>query len=341
MSFLLQSSDYKKVLAFASSIQANQKNPLQHLLISLKESFGYHYLSLLVNDSLFQAKTIFCLHHAIIEELPNDFSDCFFLNNHNLFDRTIICSIDEFIPYHAYKNTDYNHRFLEKNQLSHHLFLPLKAGNKGIAVLGIHKTREDDDFTAREKQIFLSAHDLINASLAKTFEIKKLKSSNSLLKQSLHTMSVGILVLDSQYSLLYCNEKAKEYKFDLTTLRQLLQEQIATKNRPDHQEFDLSYQPFLLKIKTVYNSMKKEGYLISIYPQNEQKQTAIFDTCLQLGLSKREAEIIELILNGDSNDAIAKKLFVSINTVKTHIKNIFNKLGVNNRTAIMNKVKQS
>jgi LuxR family maltose regulon positive regulatory protein len=50
-------------------------------------------------------------------------------------------------------------------------------------------------------------------------------------------------------------------------------------------------------------------------------------------LSQRELEILRLIAAGQSNSVIARKLHVTENTIKWHIKNIFLKLGVNNRTA--------
>ena len=46
-------------------------------------------------------------------------------------------------------------------------------------------------------------------------------------------------------------------------------------------------------------------------------------------LSKREVEIIGLIKNGDSSSQIAQKLFVSYETIKSHKKNIYLKLGIN------------
>ena len=42
----------------------------------------------------------------------------------------------------------------------------------------------------------------------------------------------------------------------------------------------------------------------------------------KLGLSKREPEVLELLAQGFSNQEIADKLFVSLNTAKTHISNI-------------------
>ena len=50
-------------------------------------------------------------------------------------------------------------------------------------------------------------------------------------------------------------------------------------------------------------------------------------------LSSREIQILEWMARGDSNAAIGSHLLISENTVKWHIKNVFAKLGVNNRTA--------
>ena len=50
-------------------------------------------------------------------------------------------------------------------------------------------------------------------------------------------------------------------------------------------------------------------------------------------LHRRELQIVELLARGKSNADIRELLFISENTVKWHIKNIFAKLGVNNRTA--------
>lgn len=53
---------------------------------------------------------------------------------------------------------------------------------------------------------------------------------------------------------------------------------------------------------------------------------------LKVNLSNRESEVLRLLTEGYTNAQISELLFVSLNTVKTHINNIFNKLGVNDRT---------
>lgn len=49
-------------------------------------------------------------------------------------------------------------------------------------------------------------------------------------------------------------------------------------------------------------------------------------------LTDRELEILQLIVTGGSNAAIAEKLFITVGTVKTHVRNILNKLSASDRT---------
>lgn len=50
-------------------------------------------------------------------------------------------------------------------------------------------------------------------------------------------------------------------------------------------------------------------------------------------LTAREAEVLELVAHGMTNKEIARRLVVSTGTVRTHLENIFEKLGVHTRTA--------
>jgi len=52
----------------------------------------------------------------------------------------------------------------------------------------------------------------------------------------------------------------------------------------------------------------------------------------ELGVTRRELEILELIAKGMSNREIADALFVSENTVKTHSSRLFDKLSAKRRT---------
>ena len=64
----------------------------------------------------------------------------------------------------------------------------------------------------------------------------------------------------------------------------------------------------------------------SNWNKNGVKNTKIIED-----LTQREKEILKLVSLGDSNAQIAKKLFIREITVKTHLNNIFRKIGVDNR----------
>ena len=61
---------------------------------------------------------------------------------------------------------------------------------------------------------------------------------------------------------------------------------------------------------------------------------------LKSGISKREWEVLSLMSEGLSNQEIAERLFVSLNTIKTHSSNLFEKLDVKRRTQAIEKGKR-
>jgi DNA-binding NarL/FixJ family response regulator len=50
-----------------------------------------------------------------------------------------------------------------------------------------------------------------------------------------------------------------------------------------------------------------------------------------VGLSARESELLPLLAEGLKNNEIAEALYLSVNTVKTHLKDLYRKLGASNR----------
>jgi DNA-binding NarL/FixJ family response regulator len=58
-------------------------------------------------------------------------------------------------------------------------------------------------------------------------------------------------------------------------------------------------------------------------------------------LSKRETQILELVVEGKSRSQIAKELFIDLETVRSHIKNIYLKLDVNSRADAIKTAKEN
>lgn len=78
---------------------------------------------------------------------------------------------------------------------------------------------------------------------------------------------------------------------------------------------------------------KKEVVVVKEVPVPAIQPFALNEQRLRdLGITRRELEILELIAQGLSNREIADKLFVSENTVKTHSSHLFDKLSARRRT---------
>lgn len=60
----------------------------------------------------------------------------------------------------------------------------------------------------------------------------------------------------------------------------------------------------------------------------------------RLSLSSREVELLAQLATGATNKQLAKSLFISEATVKTHLVHIYQKLGVTNRTAAINMARE-
>jgi LuxR family maltose regulon positive regulatory protein len=82
------------------------------------------------------------------------------------------------------------------------------------------------------------------------------------------------------------------------------------------------------------------GRLLAAFPDVDTVQPKRSPSEIIEPLSARELEVLGLIAEGYSNQEIAAKLYLSLNTVKVHSSNIYGKLGVNKRTQAVAKAKK-
>jgi DNA-binding CsgD family transcriptional regulator len=76
-------------------------------------------------------------------------------------------------------------------------------------------------------------------------------------------------------------------------------------------------------------------HLVQLYGRAAARRATRTDLC---GLTPREHEVMSLVAEGRMNQEIAQLLWLSPNTVRKHLENVFEKLGVTNRTAAVARV---
>lgn len=128
---------------------------------------------------------------------------------------------------------------------------------------------------------------------------------------------------------------------DESRSRQALVEALAIAQPEGYQRIFLDEgQPMAALLRASLPHIESEaliGYvraLLYTIVQEQARQSAIINASPELivePLSEQEMRVLRLLSAGRSNPDIASELVISVNTVKTHLKNIYGKLGVNSR----------
>ncbi|MGB5505753.1 MAG: LuxR C-terminal-related transcriptional regulator, partial [Sulfurovum sp.] len=90
----------------------------------------------------------------------------------------------------------------------------------------------------------------------------------------------------------------------------------------------------------------KTSFQIILQPLYDRENNTFFTKCVRIDedmqlLTPQEKKIVKKMLEGLSYPEISAILGISINTLKTHMKNIFNKYNVNSKIELYNKLNAS
>lgn len=82
--------------------------------------------------------------------------------------------------------------------------------------------------------------------------------------------------------------------------------------------------------------LKNHAYLIKLSEMTSEEQISAKKRVAYFGnLTERESEIVGLLLKGRTYKMVAEELFLSENTVKTHIKNVYSKLNISSKAELI------
>lgn len=172
----------------------------------------------------------------------------------------------------------------------------------------------------------------------------------------------GILLINCELEVAYCNKEACDIINSLSSSNPLIEKSETNPNLP--KKLMDTCEQFLLTLKTgkvsdpplptlIFESEDQSLYYsCRILPLGLGEEEATNPYLLVLiekivhktnwektfKLSKREQEVIRLLLMGFTNKEIADKLFICTYTVEDHIKSIMRKLEVKNRLSLVLKV---
>lgn len=268
------------------------------------------------------------------------------------------------ISYDQMLSTEYYNDFLKPQKIHYKLIARLETieGLMGKIVL----TRPADSVHFSEKDIKLAqtlcpylAHALAINELR-----RKISLNDNLLSFIESDLSTGILLIDESMRLVYINQKAKELcrrlcgysgtdsdrRYVHPDLMEAFCKMIQYNGYRNGGTEIARRQRTLIgnngirisaHTKFIRNGAADSGeFYYMIYISESKNNLAIQNNNVRqtFQLSKREMDVMAHIFKGLKNSEIARALYVSEITIKKHIQKIYAKVGVKNRTSLMNKV---
>lgn len=186
---------------------------------------------------------------------------------------------------------------------------------------------------------------------------KRALSKNQNIESILYEkITFGIMIFDEQLELLRYNHLAvqrlekitgeREFSKMLAGFREILKQKIRSMER----NHDMVLQEivdgdYILEI-TIYKDLNDQNtletyYTVSLYSARWFRNFLLmsFDGTLEkFHLTPRERDIVNLVVRGKNSKEIAADMNISLNTERDHLKNIFRKMGVRNRSELIIKV---
>ncbi len=370
---ILEIDDVLRVNRFFRYINRHYDDFINSALGALNTLFGYRLTSYVVFDIKSDGSHYVSdigstsLNHEVLEKYKDYYYkvDVFwqeFKKKSHSSKNNYFFTITDFMTQDEFCKTEHG-KFLSDYNLNYYASITTGAvSNFPVYSLNVHRTNEEGDFSPKD----LALLELIGKAFIESYflYIQHITLSNavSLIRQFTDTFDYGFAIIDENRNIISNNSTYIFYasritnKKDIFSINEDLLEMLETRLGCSllyiKKDIILNFDTY--KVKLMPNSAITEKNIsrhlyISIFDNFTADLNAssnLRDLYSQNTVNindkgkftNREYEIIELMLQGCNNQEIANKLYISIFTVKTHIKNIFNKLDVSTRMAAIAKL---
>lgn len=277
----------------------------------------------------------------------------------------------ELIEHNDYINSDFYNTFLKPQSIYHVLVAGLMRHEKLVGLMGFHRPVGATPFSRRDitlttlaaPQIAAAAENLRSADVAKT----EAWIVDTLMEAIPYQ---GIAVLDEKLNVIYISDIARDLLSTRScSIGQRLRNPASksSHNNPDFTHFQPdSLGPVIncedqklipVKIRSQCKEMQRkstqstsihdldvtirridhglDGDRFILYFGAKTLDIMLQDRLVHFGLTNRETEVVRLVSAGMTNPEVACELEISIRTVQNHLRSVYEKVGVHNRTSLL------
>lgn len=339
----LSKNDYEKIMHFINNTYSDPSNISITVQSYLSDLFHFHQSLFWLADKQSNMYNLNFFNFA--DKFIWDYTETYMNKDlmhpkkqiKNVTNKQSILKVNETITPSSFIKSEYYH-FLKRHQIIDVMVVYLTDNNYIYGGIGFTRQTGDKPFTQKERHTLqtLSTHLL---HLVKTSMIlDEIEAENVFLRRKINE-NPGIIIVNGNQNITFYNDAAKKIIATIcpnTSVEEFFHNSFNSHLSEEENIIDMDgWKVKVIPLKMRQNPTSKK-YSIYLYPQEKKKSND-----LKALLSKRELEVFDLVLKGYTNEQISEELWISINTVKKHLRNMYEKLGVSNRTSLIYKLKET
>lgn len=255
----------------------------------------------------------------------------------------------DYMDYRQWQKNEHRADFLLPQGIYHLSCLQIMEGGNMVGEISLHRNKRQEDFSKEEMEILLLLHEHISSSFSR---IKLICQRDFLLDliKNVHLMeNLGFILMDKNFKVVNHNKAAaplvrlnghgqgifsilkEEFRSYLAKKTDLqLPGPLKTSHAPSRHG-DIKYR------SVVFTDSSGDPFLLAILDDAPGYGQSLCNL-KEFNITNREREIAQLILVGKTNSEICSQLFISENTLKTHVKQLYSKLNIKNRNQLIVKL---
>lgn len=213
----------------------------------------------------------------------------------------------------------------------------------------VYKEANQPDFSEEEMEQLKIYGDILTSRYALANSIYTANIAKSLNNALFDSMSIGFLCFDEKYQIIDSNEFATYFLYAVLNcpnmnearksfLRITKLDKIHLGNKEEivtYKNYNIALSEKYVMDSNQYAHLYYIGIITMVSRATNSGNSVKESFVQQHNLSMKEREILREILKGKSYQEISDAFFISINTVRTHLKNIYKKTGVNSQRALI------
>jgi len=266
---------------------------------------------------------------------------------------------EQFISFEDLAQTRYYRKFLRPQSILHQMMIFLKLPRRLLGGVYLFRSEDSTNFSEFERRRAQLMVPYLTGVLEKALVADQVTELETILNVIVKDLPYeGVIVLNEYFAPIYVTENASVVLNRISALQQkkksgreavpLLPENLIllcqrlresaggrdeSQTAPKFELIACGSVQISVCVRLIRHREKSPLFLICF---NENGPISSVSQQLKgIGVTSREVEVVFLVYQGMKNADIAKTLFISEHTVENHLKTIYKKMGVKNRTTLI------